>query len=51
MFHYTDDEYFECELGHIHDIYGYKGELTYEGATCPNDPEAPNAYPEDFDEA
>jgi hypothetical protein len=41
-----DDGRFECKLGHVHDKDGLPGP-TGEGAPCPNDPESPNAYPED----
>lgn len=41
-----DDGYFECELGHVHDKTGLAGPL-HEGAPCPNDPDSPNAYPDE----
>lgn len=42
-----DDGQFECELHHVHDKYDYQNGINYEGAPCPNDPDSPNAYPEE----
>lgn len=41
-----DDGMFECAEHHVHDRTGLYGP-TGEGAPCPNDPESPNAYPND----
>ena len=44
---HTGDGQFYCALGHLHRVEPFMDGLTYEHAPCPNDPQSPNAYPED----